>query len=192
MKDIILQELEEAKQVLTSFIRQDHSIESIEKAAKVIITSIQNGGKVFACGNGGSACDAAHFAEEMTGVFREKRKSLPAIAITDVGHITCVANDLGYENIFSRYLNGLGNKNDCLLAISTSGNSKNICEAAEFAKSNGIHVISLTGKDGGILAELSDVEIRIPHNKYSDRIQEIHIKVIHILIQLIEQGLDLS
>ena len=132
-------------------------------------------------------CDAMHFAEELTGKFREERKSLPAISISDPSHITCVGNDYGFQFVFSKYLEGIGKSGDVLLAISTSGNSENIINAANYAKANNIKVISLTGKDGGKLSGLSDVEIRVPHFGYSDRIQEIHIKVIHILILLIEK-----
>ena len=132
-------------------------------------------------------CDAMHFAEELTGKFREERKSLPAISISDPSHITCVGNDYGFQFVFSKYLEGIGKSGDVLLAISTSGNSENIINAAKYAKANNIKVISLTGKDGGKLSGLSDVEIRVPHFGYSDRIQEIHIKVIHILILLIEK-----
>jgi len=132
-------------------------------------------------------CDAMHFAEELSGKFREERKSLPAISISDPSHITCVGNDYGFQFVFSKYLEGIGKKGDVLLAISTSGNSENIINAANYAKANNIKVVSLTGKDGGKLSGLSDVEIRVPHFGYSDRIQEIHIKVIHILILLIEK-----
>ena len=132
-------------------------------------------------------CDAMHFAEELTGKFREERKPLPAISISDPSHITCVGNDYGFQFVFSKYLEGIGKKGDVLLAISTSGNSENIINAANYAKKNNIKVVSLTGKDGGKLSGLSDVEIRVPHFGYSDRIQEIHIKVIHILILLIEK-----
>ena len=132
-------------------------------------------------------CDAMHFAEELTGKFREERKPLPAISISDPSHITCVGNDYGFQFVFSKYLAGIGKKGDVLLAISTSGNSENIINAANYAKANNIKVVSLTGKDGGKLSGLSDVEIRVPHFGYSDRIQEIHIKVIHILILLIEK-----
>ena len=128
-----------------------------------------------------------HFAEELTGKFREERKPLPAISISDPSHITCVGNDYGFQFVFSKYLEGIGKKGDVLLAISTSGNSENIINAANYAKANNIKVVSLTGKDGGKLSGLSDVEIRVPHFGYSDRIQEIHIKVIHILILLIEK-----
>jgi len=132
-------------------------------------------------------CDAMHFAEELTGKFREERKPLPAIAISDPSHITCIGNDYGYEYIFSKYIEGVGKKGDALLAISTSGNSPNIIKAAKTAREKGIKVISLTGKTGGELSKLSDIEIRVPHLGYSDRIQEIHIKIIHIIILLIEK-----
>ncbi|MFK7899537.1 MAG: D-sedoheptulose 7-phosphate isomerase [Cyclobacteriaceae bacterium] len=185
----IKKELTEASHVLNDFLSKEENIQAINNAANLIINSVKKGGKVFACGNGGSSCDAAHFAEEMTGRFREDRKALPAIAITDSSHITCAGNDFGFDYIYSRYLQALGNNGDCLLAISTSGNSANILRAAESAKQQGISVIALTGKNGGDLAELADVEIRVPHHGYSDRIQEVHIKVIHILILLIEKDL---
>lgn len=149
--------------------------------------AIKDGGKIFSCGNGGSHCDAMHFAEELTGRYREDRKALPAIAISDVSHISCVSNDFGYDFIFSRYIEGLGKEGDVLLAISTSGNSKNVLRAAEMAKQKKMKIVALTGKNGGDLRELADLEIRVPHYGYADRIQEIHIKVIHILIQLIEK-----
>ena len=132
-------------------------------------------------------CDAMHFAEELTGKFREERKPLPAISISDPSHITCVGNDYGFQFVFSKYLEGIGKSGDVLLAISTSGNSENIINAANYAKANNIKVVSLTGKDGGKLSDLSDIEIRVPHFGYSDRIQEIHIKAIHILILLTEK-----
>ena len=132
-------------------------------------------------------CDAMHFAEELTGRYRENRPAIGAIAIADASHISCVSNDFGYEYIFSRYLEGVGRKGDVLLAISTSGNSKNVINAIETARSKGIKVIGLTGKDGGKMASLCDVEIRAPYSKYADRAQEIHIKVIHALIDYVER-----
>ena len=152
-----------------------------------MVESIKNGGKIISCGNGGSHCDAMHFAEELTGRYRENRKALPAIAISDPSHISCVSNDFGYDFIFSRYIEGLGEAGDVLLGISTSGNSKNVLRAVEMAKQKKMTVVALTGKKGGNLADLADIEIRVPHLGYADRIQEIHIKVIHILIQLIEK-----
>ena len=151
--------------------------------------SIENGGKIISCGNGGSMCDAMHFAEELTGKFREERSPIPALSISDPSHITCVGNDYGFDAIFSRYVESVGNTGDVLLAISTSGKSTNVIRAAEEANRKGIKVVALTGKDGGELSDLCDIEIRVPHFGYSDRIQEIHIKVIHILILLIEKNL---
>jgi D-sedoheptulose 7-phosphate isomerase len=137
-------------------------------------------------------CDAMHFAEELSGRFREDRKALPALSISDPSHITCVGNDYGYEKIFSRYIEAIGNKNDVLLAISTSGNSKNVIEAIRAAKKKEMKVIALTGKDGGAVKNLCDVEIRAPHSVYADRAQEIHIKIIHCLINFVEQNLFTS
>tara|TARA_R110000796_G_scaffold96719_1_gene202722 strand:+ start:104467 stop:105054 length:588 start_codon:yes stop_codon:yes gene_type:complete len=185
---LIKQELQEAAKVLENFLDNEQNIEAIEKAAQAFVDTINNDGKIFSCGNGGSHCDAMHFAEELTGRYRENRRALPAIAISDPSHISCVSNDFGYESIFSRYIEGLGREGDAVLAISTSGNSKNILRAATVAKQRKMKVIALTGKNGGELAELADVEIRVPHMGYADRVQEIHIKVIHILIQLIEKG----
>jgi len=183
----IIEQLQEAASVLEVFMRNAQNIERIEQAAALISSSIINGGKVISCGNGGSLCDAMHFAEELTGRFRLNRRPLPAIAISDPSHITCVGNDYGFASIFSTYVEGLGITDDVLLGISTSGNSENIIKAAESAKKQGMKVVALTGKDGGKLASLADVEIRVSHHGFSDRIQEIHIKVIHILVLLIEQ-----
>lgn len=184
----ILAELNEAQTVLNNFISNPEIIARLEAAARLMSGSILNGGKILSCGNGGSMCDAMHFAEELTGRYRNDRRALPAISISDASHISCVSNDYGYNSIFSRYVEALGNTNDVLLAISTSGNSGNVLQAAEAARTKGLKVVSLTGKDGGKLAALSDIEIRVPHFGFADRIQEIHIKVIHILILLIEQS----
>ncbi len=183
----ISNELQEAGSVLEKFIADPNNLHNIEKAARIIAESIEQNGKVISCGNGGSHCDAMHFAEELTGRYRENRKSLPAIAISDVSHISCTANDFGYDYVFSRFIEGLGNQGDVLLGLSTSGNSQNIINAVEAAKEKGMKTIVLTGKDGGKLAGLADLEIRVPHFGYADRIQEVHIKVIHILMMLIEK-----
>ena len=185
----ILAELTQAQEVLNAFLSEPKNITAIELAADAMAASIQNGGKILSCGNGGSMCDAMHFAEELTGRYRENRKAIPAISISDVSHMSCVGNDYGYDAVFSRYLEALGNKGDVLLAISTSGNSGNVLKAAETAKAKGMKVVGLTGKDGGKLAPFCDVEIRVPHFGFADRVQEIHIKVIHILILLLEQKL---
>ena len=137
-------------------------------------------------------CDAMHFAEELSGKFREDRRALPALSISDASHMSCVGNDYGYNEVFARYLEALGQPNDVLLAISTSGNSTNVIRAMEVAKSKGIKIVALTGKDGGKMAALADIEVRAPYSKFADRAQEIHIKVIHALIQTIEHELQLT
>ena len=187
LPDLIRAELTEARAVLDRFLANPAHVASIAAAAELMATSLQAGGKILTCGNGGSLCDAQHFAEELSGRYRETRRALAAIALTEASHMTCVANDFGFEFVFSRFVEALGRPGDVLLAISTSGNSPNILRAAEAARELGMTVVSLTGKDGGQLAALSDVEIRAPHTGYADRIQEIHIKVIHILILMIEK-----
>jgi D-sedoheptulose 7-phosphate isomerase len=183
----IIAELQEAQKVLNNFINSDENIKNIEQAADLMADAIKNGKKIISCGNGGSHCDAMHFAEELSGRYRDDRKSLAAIAISDPSHISCVGNDYGFEYIFSRFIEGLGNTGDVLLGISTSGNSKNIINATQAAREKSMKVVIFSGNDGGKLTGLADVEIRVPHFGYADRIQEIHIKVIHILIMLIEK-----
>ncbi|MFD1007045.1 D-sedoheptulose 7-phosphate isomerase [Oceanisphaera ostreae] len=189
-QDQIRSELSEAAEVLNRFLADDTNLQAIEKAAKLLAERFKAGGKVLSCGNGGSHCDAMHFAEELTGRYRENRPGYPAIAISDPSHISCVGNDFGFEFVFSRYLEAVGQTGDVLFGLSTSGNSANIINAITAAKAKGIKVIALTGKDGGKMAGLADVEIRVPHFGYADRIQEIHIKVIHILIMLIEKEME--
>jgi D-sedoheptulose 7-phosphate isomerase len=179
---------EEMQTVLSAFATVEN-FGRIDAASAMMAAAVQQGGKIIACGNGGSMSDAMHFAEELSGRFRDDRPSIPAISISDPSHISCVANDYGYDQVFSRYIQGLGKAGDVLLAISTSGNSANVIKAAEVSRALGIKVVSLTGKTGGALAAASDIEIRVPHNGYADRIQEIHIKVIHLMIQGIEQRL---
>ncbi len=185
---IALENLLEAQEVLQQFTSNRNNIAAIEKAAALMSQSIQQGKKIISCGNGGSMCDAMHFAEELSGRFREDRKALPALSISDPSHITCVGNDYGFDAIFSRYVESVGQPGDVLLAISTSGNSANVLQAAECAKIKDMQVIALTGKTGGKLATLADVEIRAPESPFADRAQEIHIKVIHSLIQMIEKA----
>lgn len=188
MDNAIRKHFEDAQKVLNDFISDDSNINSIERAGTLMVDTIKNGGKIISCGNGGSMCDAMHFAEELTGRYRDDRPSIGAISISDPSHMSCVGNDYGYQFVFSRFLQGVGRKGDVLLAISTSGNSGNVIEAARAAKDMGILVVGLTGKDGGKLASLCDVEIRAPWNGYADRVQEIHIKVIHSLIDFIERN----
>lgn len=185
--EIIEQELQEAHQVLSNFMADPKLIETIAEMAHLMSQVIENGGKIITCGNGGSHCDAMHFAEELTGRYRNDRKSLPAIAISDAAHLTCVGNDYGFDAIFSRFIEGMGNNGDVLLAISTSGNSMNIVNAVKAAKEKNMKTIVLTGKDGGKLADMADRLLIVPHFGFADRIQEIHIKIIHIMILLIEQ-----
>ncbi len=187
MKDLITAELKEAQETLNKFLDDPAHISQIEKAADLMSVAILSGKKILSCGNGGSHCDAMHFAEELTGRYRENRRALPAIAISDPSHLSCVSNDFGYEFVFSRYVEGVGQEGDVLLGLSTSGNSKNIMNAFEAAKNKGMKTVALTGKDGGKLGPMADVEIRVPHFGYADRIQEIHIKVIHIFMLLIEK-----
>ncbi len=189
-QDLIRSELTEAASVLDTFLKDEKNIANIEAAAKLLADSFKAGGKVLSCGNGGSHCDAMHFAEELTGRYRENRPGYPAIAISDPSHISCVSNDFGYEFVFSRYLEAVGIKGDVLFGLSTSGNSGNILRAIEAAKAKGMTSIMLTGKDGGKMAGLADIEIRVPHFGYADRIQEVHIKIIHILIQLVEKEME--
>jgi D-sedoheptulose 7-phosphate isomerase len=189
-QDLIKNELTEAADVLNKFLSDDNNIAQIEAAAKMIADSFKQGGKVLSCGNGGSHCDAMHFAEELTGRYRENRPGLPGIAISDPSHLSCVSNDFGYDFVFSRYVEAVGSKGDVLFGLSTSGNSGNILKAIEAAQAKGMKTIALTGKDGGKMAGLADIEIRVPHFGYADRIQEIHIKIIHIVIQLIEKEME--
>ena len=187
-QELILAELKSAADVLNQFIAESENLAKIEKAAQWMSESIKKGNKIISCGNGGSSCDAMHFAEELTGKYREDRKAIAAISISDPGYLTCVSNDYGYDFAFSRFLEALGSKGDVLLAISTSGNSGNVVRAANTARMKGIKVVALTGKNGGKLGENCDLEIRVPHFGYADRIQEVHIKIIHTIILLIEKA----
>lgn len=185
----IQDQFEESEKVLKAFVADENNFKNIEAASQLMLEAIQNNRKIISCGNGGSMSDAMHFAEELTGRYRDNRPSLPAIAISDAGFLTCAGNDYGYDFVFSRFVEGMGNSGDVLLGISTSGNSKNVINAVQVAKEKGMKTVVLSGKDGGNLADLADVEIRVPHLGYADRIQEIHIKVIHTLIGLIEKGM---
>jgi D-sedoheptulose 7-phosphate isomerase len=186
LKDLIQQSLRESQDVLAQFLSDSSKLDAIERAADCLVDALQQGKKIISCGNGGSHCDAMHFAEELSGRYRENRPALAAMAISDPSHITCVSNDFGYNYIYSRFIEGLGNLGDVLVGISTSGQSANIIEAVKAAQKKGMKVVLLTGKDGGALAGMGAIEIRVDHFGFADRIQEIHIKVIHILIQLIE------
>lgn len=187
MKQHIQFSLQEAHTALTALLANPAGLASVEQAARHLIATFEAKGRVYSCGNGGSMCDAMHFAEELTGRYRKDRPALGATAISDAGHLTCVGNDHGYDNVFSRYIEGHGRPGDCLVALSTSGTSKNIIRVAEVAKSLGMSVIILSGRRSDKLEPLSDVYVCTPGGSYADRVQELHIKVLHILIELIER-----
>ena len=183
----IRKDFEDAVAMLDSFLADDQNLESIERAGVMMTETIRKGGKIISCGNGGSMCDAMHFAEELTGRYRKNRPAYPAVSISDPSHLTCVANDFGYDFVFSRYIEGHGKTGDALVAISTSGTSPNVLKAAETAASKGVRVVGLTGKTGSGLQDLSDVCICTPGGQFADRVQELHIKVLHILIEMMER-----
>ena len=178
--------LRSARHALDTLIADSAAVAKIDSFASLLAERFTAGRKVLICGNGGSACDAMHFAEELTGRFKRDRKPLPAIACTDPGHITCTANDYGFEHIFSRWVEALGQDGDILLLLSTSGNSPNILRAAESAKARGITTIALLGKDGGKLRNKCDHQLIVP-GEGSDRIQELHMLILHTLVEGVER-----
>lgn len=173
--------------MLSAFLSDEENFRKIEAAGELITAALKNGRKVISCGNGGSMCDAMHFAEELSGRYRDDRPALAAIAISDPSHISCVGNDYGYAYVFSRMVEAIGQPGDILLAISSSGNSENILNAITAAHTKGLKVIGLSGKDGGKMASVCDIELRAPSSAYADRAQEIHIKIIHSLIHFVER-----
>jgi D-sedoheptulose 7-phosphate isomerase len=185
----IKQEFIDARLALDDFLADDINFKRIEQAGAMMVEALKRGHKLISCGNGGSMCDAMHFAEELSGLYRGRRKALAAVSISDPSHLTCAGNDFGFDYIFSRYVEAIGQEGDVLLAISTSGNSINVVNAADAAQIKGMKVVGLTGKDGGKLAGMCDTEIRAPYSRYSDRTQEIHIKIIHALIHYIEMNM---
>lgn len=189
MSNRILAHLQEAHTLLTRVLADEALLAQVEKAGDIMVESLKAGGKIISAGNGGSLCDAMHFAEELSGRYRGDRPALGALAVSDASHITCTGNDYGYEAIFARQVEALGRPGDVFLGISTSGNSGNILAAIHAARARQMKVIILTGKDGGKMQGLADAEIVVPHFGYADRIQEIHIKFIHALIDHIEIGM---
>ncbi|MFZ6720056.1 SIS domain-containing protein [Undibacterium sp. Ji49W] len=183
----IFASLHEAKVALDNLLANEEALASIEQAARLLVTVFENEGRVYSCGNGGSMCDAMHFAEELTGRYRKDRPALAAMAISDAGHLSCVSNDMGYEQVFSRFIEAHGRAGDCLLALSTSGTSKNVIRAAEVAQARGMHVIILSGRPSEVLEKLSNAYICTPGGQFADRVQELHIKVLHILIEMVER-----
>ncbi|MCS6838380.1 MAG: D-sedoheptulose 7-phosphate isomerase [Bdellovibrionaceae bacterium] len=180
--------LKEAHQLLETFLKDPDQIEKCVRFSEILINIFEKNGTVFSCGNGGSHCDAMHFAEELTGRYRKDRKPLGALALGDPSHLTCVANDYGFQYVFSRQLEALGRPGDGLIGLSTSGNSSNVIEAFKVAKNKGIVTIGLLGRDGGQLKDLADLAIVVPAQT-SDRIQEMHIKLLHIVIEMVERRL---
>ncbi|HEX2579936.1 MAG TPA: SIS domain-containing protein [Rhabdochlamydiaceae bacterium] len=188
MQEKILQSVDDGVRAI-EFLKKPESLVFIQNAARLISDCFKKGGKLLIAGNGGSLCDAMHFAEEMTGIFRHKRKALPAIALSDPGHLSCMANDIGYHDVFSRSVEALGREGDVFVALTTSGNSQNIVLAVEIAKAMGLKTISFLGKTGGKLKGVSDLEWIVQGFSYSDRIQEAHMTAIHIIIEMIEHEL---
>jgi D-sedoheptulose 7-phosphate isomerase len=189
MRDVITAALTDAAGALAALMADDVALGNIEKGAEAMANTLRQGGRVLSCGNGGSLCEASHFAEELTGRFRRDRRPLAAMAINDPGHMTCVANDIGFDEVFARGVEAHGRRGDTLLAISTSGRSANVVKAATRARGSGMVVVAVTGKRGSPLAELADIEICTPAGPFSDRVQELHVKVIHLLVELIERNL---
>ena len=186
-KERISEHFEQAAQLLNQTLADSAFMDSVEKGGIELASCIALGGQVISCGNGGSMSDAMHFAEELSGRYREHRPGIAAISCSDPSHITCVGNDYGFDFIFSRFVEAVGQKGDALLAISTSGNSANVLEAAKAARAKGMTVIGLTGRGGGELKSMCDVVIDVPWQGFADRVQEMHIKVIHAWIDLIER-----
>ncbi|MBR4940175.1 MAG: D-sedoheptulose 7-phosphate isomerase [Burkholderiaceae bacterium] len=180
----------DAQKALEALLANEEALNAIDAAGQLMADTIAAGGKILSCGNGGSLCDSMHFAEEMTGRYRLNRPGYAAIAISDPSHMSCVGNDYGYEEVFARYTQAVGRPGDVLLAITTSGTSKNILKAVEAAKANGMKVVGMTGRAGSPLAEMADIAIVTPSGSaYADRVQELHIKAIHIMIELVERRL---
>jgi len=181
--------LQEAAESLARLLADAPTIETISAAGALLADTFAAGGRAYSCGNGGSMCDAMHFAEELTGRFRDNRAGYAALAISDASHLTCVGNDYGYEHVFARFLEAHGRAGDVLLAITTSGGSRNVIAAATTARELGMKVIALTGRNDAPITALADIAIVTPGGRYADRVQELHIKVIHILIELVERRL---
>jgi D-sedoheptulose 7-phosphate isomerase len=187
--NVITETLKEARSAIDGLLANKAALAAIGEAGRLLTESLKAGGHIYSCGNGGSMCDAMHFAEELSGRYRLDRRPLAATAISDPSHMTCVANDFGFEAVFSRYIEAHGRPGDCLLAISTSGKSPNVLAAARAAAAKDVKVIAMTGRVGCPLSQLATVEICTPAGRFADRVQEVHIKIVHILIELIEREL---
>tara|TARA_B100000212_G_scaffold27543_1_gene18217 strand:+ start:1772 stop:2347 length:576 start_codon:yes stop_codon:yes gene_type:complete len=185
----IINAINESKKGLENLLNNKKLIQNIEQSALMISETIKNNSRIFSCGNGGSMCDSMHFAEELSGRFRENRRGLPCLSISDPSYLTCVGNDFGFEYVFSRFLEANAIEGDLLLAISTSGKSKNIVRASEYCMNNKMKLITLTGKRNSEISKFADIDICTPNGRYSDRVQEIHTLIIHILVENIENFL---
>ena len=185
--DAVRSSFEEARSTLDAFLADAANLEAVDRFAQAAWDTLQGGGLLMSCGNGGSMCDAMHFAEEWTGRFRKDRSALAAVAFSDPSHLTCIANDFGYEEVFAREVEAYGKEGDLLVAISTSGNSPNILRAVEVARERKVKTVGLLGKGGGQLLDQVDIPIIVPNATTSDRIQEVHIKVLHIAIEAVER-----
>lgn len=185
--DPIRASFDEALATLQAFLADPEGLASVRRFAAAAAGTLRRGGRLLSCGNGGSMCDAMHFAEEWTGRFRQDRAALPAIAFSDPSQLTCIANDFGFDEVFARQVEALGSEGDLLVAISTSGNSPNCLRAVEVAKRKGLTVVGLLGKGGGKMKPLVDIPVVVPLAHTSDRIQEVHIKVLHIVIEAVER-----
>lgn len=186
LKESILSSVEDSIRAV-SILKTAQALEFIESCAELLADTFRSGAKVIIAGNGGSLCDASHFAEELTGFFREYRTALPAIVLSDPGHITCTANDLGYEWVFSRGIEAFGKPGDLFIGLTTSGNSLNVIRAFEVAKVKQLKTCALLGKGGGKLKGIADLELIIDGFKTSDRVQEAHMSALHIIIETMEQ-----
>jgi D-sedoheptulose 7-phosphate isomerase len=188
-RDVVRASFDEARATLDAFLADPECLAAVARFADAAAATLERGGLLMSCGNGGSMCDAMHFAEEWTGRFRKDRSALAAVAFSDPAHLTCIANDFGYDEVFAREVEAYGKEGDLLVALSTSGNSPNVVRACTEARKRGIAVVGLLGKGGGELRELVDVPIVVPLATTSDRIQEVHIKVLHIAIEAVERRL---
>ena len=189
MISFVKENLKEAHAALENLLENEQTQQNIVKAAQALVDCFKNEGHVYSCGNGGSMCDAMHFAEELAGRFRLNRPALGAVAMSDGAYMSCVANDFGYDKVFSRFVEAHGRRGDVVLGISTSGKSENVIQALKVAKDKGVFAIALTGRPNSPVGALADIDICTPGGRFADRVQELHIKVIHILIELVERGM---
>ena len=185
----IQQHFEESAQLAQQLLGDKAFLEAMQQGAELLVEALGSGHKILTCGNGGSMCDAMHMAEELSGKYREDRPPFAALAMSDASALTCIGNDYGFDQVFSRQTQALGKPGDVLVCISTSGNSQNVLHAARKAKELGMRVLSLTGNGGGALGDLADVDVSVPWSGFADRIQEVHIRCIHSWIDAIDQAL---